>query len=82
MRNTSSSIFHSRRRSCCRYARLGARVSVRLKTGFEVYVRVLGMTADEARILLNKFTLDGRVPEPVRVARLAARAALHLEEAV
>ena len=60
-----------------RYARLGARVSVRLKTGFEVYVRVLGMTADEARILLNKFTLDGRVPEPVRVARLAARAALH-----
>jgi endonuclease V-like protein UPF0215 family len=61
----------------CRYARLGARVSVRLKTGFEVYVRVLGMTAGEARILLNKFTLDGRVPEPVRVARLAARAALH-----
>jgi len=60
-----------------RYSRLGARVSVRLKTGFEVYVRVLGMTADEARILLNKFTLDGRVPEPVRVARLAARAALH-----
>jgi uncharacterized protein len=63
-----------------RYARLGARVSVRLKTGFEVYVRVLGMTAGEARILLNKFTLDGRVPEPVRVARLAARAALHASD--
>jgi endonuclease V-like protein UPF0215 family len=62
----------------CRYARLGARVSVRLKTGFEVYVRALGMTAFEARILLNKFTLDGRVPEPVRVARRAARAALNL----
>ncbi len=60
----------------CRYARLGARASVRLKTGFEVYVRVFGMSADEARIFLNKFTLDGRVPEPVRVARLAARAAL------
>jgi len=65
-----------------RYARLGMRVPVRLKTGFEVYVRVLGLSTVEARILLNKFTLDGRIPEPVRVARLAARAALHLEEAV
>jgi len=65
-----------------RYAHLGARVPVRLKTGFEVYVRVLGLSTVQARILLNKFTLDGRIPEPVRVARLAARAALHLEEAV
>jgi hypothetical protein len=60
-----------------RYVHLGARVSVRLRTGFEVYVRVLGLSAEDARILLNKFILDGRIPEPVRVARLAARAALH-----
>lgn len=58
------------------YDRLGERELVRLKTGYEVYVRVLGASTEEARILLNKFTLDGRVPEPVRVARLAARAAL------
>jgi uncharacterized protein len=62
------------------YARLGARVPVRLKTGFEVYVRVFGLAVEDAGILLNKFTLDGRIPEPVRVARLAARAALHAEE--
>jgi len=60
-----------------RYVHLGARVSVRLRTGFEVHVRVLGLSAEDARILLNKFVLDGRIPEPVRVARLVARAALH-----
>lgn len=63
-----------------RYKRLGQREMIRLKTGFDVYVRVLGATAEDARVLLNKFTLDGRVPEPVRVARLAARAAMHAEE--
>ena len=60
-----------------RYVHLGARVSVRLRTGFEVYVRVLGLSTEDARVLLNKFILDGRIPEPVRVARLVARAALH-----
>ncbi len=59
------------------YSRLGKRNSIMLKTGFEVYVRVLGASTDEARSLLSKFTLDGRVPEPVRAARLAARAALN-----
>ncbi len=59
-----------------RYAASGERTSVLLKTGFEVYVRSFGATIEETRILLNKFTRDGRVPEPVRVARLAARACL------
>ena len=58
------------------YAVSGERVPVWLKTGFEVYVRALGASAEEARILLNKFTRDGRVPEPVRVARMMARASL------
>jgi hypothetical protein len=62
-----------------RYAASGERTSVLLKTGFEVYVRALGATTEETRILLNKFTRDGRVPEPVRFARLAARACLHLK---
>lgn len=58
------------------YCKLGERQCVRLRTGHEVFVRVWGASPDEARILLNKFTRDGRVPEPVRLARLAARAAL------
>jgi endonuclease V-like protein UPF0215 family len=62
------------------YKSLGPRERVKLKTGYEVFVRIFECSADEARILLNKFTQDGRVPEPVRVARLAARAALRASE--
>ena len=63
-----------------RYRSLGMREKIRLKTGYELFVRVQGATVEEARILLNKFTLDGRVPEPVRLARMAARAARKVEE--
>ena len=59
-----------------RYASSGERTCVLLKTGFEVYVRTFGASTDETRILLNRFTRDGRVPEPVRVARMMARAGL------
>jgi endonuclease V-like protein UPF0215 family len=62
------------------YQLLGEREMVRLKTGYEIYIRALGASGEEARVLLNRFVLDGRVPEPVRVARLAARAALRAEE--
>lgn len=62
------------------YKRLGQREMISLKTGYEVYIRVLGATQEETRVLLNKFTMDGRIPEPVRVARLAARAAMHADE--
>ncbi|WP_265108498.1 DUF99 family protein [Halosolutus halophilus] len=40
-----------------------------------VYVRHLGCDADEAREIVRAFTPDGGRPEPLRVARLAARAA-------
>ena len=63
-----------------RYERLGERELLNLKTGYDVYVRVLGASAEEARVLINKFTMDGRIPEPVRVARLAARAALKFDD--
>jgi endonuclease V-like protein UPF0215 family len=59
-----------------RYRGLKERTAVQLKTGHEVFVRAYGLSYEEARILLNRFTLDGRVPEPVRVARLAARSAM------
>ena len=58
-----------------RYRNLGQRSSIRLKTGYVVYVRAFGADLEETRILLNKFTRDGRKPEPLRLASLAARAA-------
>jgi endonuclease V-like protein UPF0215 family len=71
--------FPSQEEKVRRYQDLGERHPVRLKTGYEIYLRVLGATLDEARILVNKFTRDGRVPEPLRVAGLAARA-MHRDE--
>jgi hypothetical protein len=63
-----------------RYRNLGERSLIRLKTGYVVYVRAYGADLEEARILLNKFTRDGRKPEPLRLAGLAARAALRKEK--
>jgi len=58
------------------YKKLGARERIKLNTGYEVLVRFIGMTKSEARILLNRFTTHGKIPEPIRVARLTARAVL------
>jgi endonuclease V-like protein UPF0215 family len=58
------------------YRKLGRRTGVELRTGHRVYVRVAGVEAAEAKAILNAFTLQGSVPEPVRVAKLVARGAL------
>ncbi|MDG6964216.1 MAG: DUF99 family protein [Nitrososphaerota archaeon] len=58
------------------YRKLGRRTGVALRTGHRVYVRVAGVEAAEAKAVLNAFTLQGSVPEPVRVAKLVARGAL------
>jgi uncharacterized protein len=57
------------------YRKLGKRQGVKLKTGKRIYVRAAGLDRSEARRVLDAFTLQGGVPEPVRVARLLARAA-------
>ena len=55
------------------YQRNGYRTPIQLHTNQTVYVRFLNMTLDEAKGILNKFTLYGSIPEPLRVARLLAR---------
>lgn len=40
-----------------------------------LYIRSVGLTADEGAAVVRAFTPEGGRPEPVRVARLAARAA-------
>ena len=54
------------------YKRNGDRVRVRLKTGHDVFVRCLGISVRDAIRVLNSFTMYGRYPEPVRVARILA----------
>lgn len=41
----------------------------------EIYYRAVGLPREEARDVLRGFTPEGGRPEPIRVARLAARAA-------
>lgn len=56
------------------YRRLGRRRGVALRTGSRVYVRTSGLDARETRKVLDAFTIQGSIPEPVRVAKLLARA--------
>ncbi|MFW9861156.1 MAG: DUF99 family protein [Candidatus Thorarchaeota archaeon] len=52
----------------------GQRQEVSLKTGHSVFLTTSGITLDKAQKLVDQFTLDGRVPEPIRVARIIAAA--------
>ena len=56
------------------YRRLGERKGIVLGSGHRVYVRTSGMSDREAGSVVDQFTLQGSIPEPVRVARLMARA--------
>ena len=58
------------------YRKLGKRKKVRLASGHTVYARTAAIELGQARSMLDMFTLQGSLPEPVRVARLLARAAL------
>jgi hypothetical protein len=58
------------------YRKLGRRTGVELHTGYHVYVRAAGTETKTIKSVLDAFTLQGSVPEPVRVAKLVARAAL------
>ncbi len=64
------------------YRRLGPRSEVKLKNGFKVFVRSIGIDDYDSKLVLNRFTFFGRIPEPIRVARLLARSLLHLETGV
>lgn len=48
--------------------------SIRLHTGHTISVVVSGCTISEATRLLNRITIQGGIPEPIRLARLLASA--------
>lgn len=55
------------------YRRLGERTPVRLHTGQAIFIRAWNLSTDDAAQFCNDFTLEGGIPEPLRVARLCAR---------
>jgi hypothetical protein len=58
------------------YRKLGQRTKILLHTGYDVFVRLEGCTVTEAKNLLNAMTLQGAVPEPLRVAQMLAKTKL------
>ncbi|MDI9632870.1 MAG: DUF99 family protein [Methanolinea sp.] len=63
------------------YDALGRPCPVTLPSGHVVHLRPFGLDLPDATRLCRDFTLDGRLPEPVRVARLAARATMRMRHA-
>ncbi len=53
--------------------KLGKADRISLKTGYDIFVRSAGITQNTSKRLLDKFTLQGAIPEPIRVARLLAK---------
>lgn len=60
--------------------KLGPAQKIRLQTGYDVFVRTAGITHSASNKLVGKFTLQGAIPEPIRVARLLAKAIAGLRE--
>ena len=55
------------------YKRLGERIPLTLHTGQTIFLRACGLNQTDAQKLCNDFTLEGKIPEPLRVARLCSR---------
>jgi endonuclease V-like protein UPF0215 family len=60
------------------YAELGERVPVELHTHQTIFIRCWGIDSRDGARLCNDFTLEGKMPEPLRVARLCARKLIHV----
>ena len=55
------------------YRRLGERIPVILHTHQTIFLRAYGLSLTDAMKLCNDFTIEGKIPEPLKVARLCSR---------
>tara|TARA_Y100001949_G_scaffold145243_1_gene128333 strand:+ start:544 stop:1119 length:576 start_codon:yes stop_codon:yes gene_type:complete len=58
------------------YSGLGSREKITLHTSHDLYIRNEGCTVAEATQLLNRLTLHGSFPEPLRIAQMLANTLL------
>ena len=52
----------------------GISQKINIKTEYSVYIQFSGISLSDTKKTLDKFTLQGSVPEPLRLAKLFARA--------
>ena len=55
------------------YRNLGERIRIELHTKQAIFIRCWGIGVSDGARLCNDFTVEGKIPEPLRVARLCAR---------
>ena len=60
------------------YNELGSREKISLKTGHDVYVRIEGCTLLQTKQILDYMTIQGSIPEPLRVSQMLAKSILRL----
>ena len=65
--------FPSDEKRIAAYQKLGERLPVTLHTQKTIFLRAWGLSLTDASKLCNDFTLEGKIPEPIRVARLCSR---------
>ena len=58
------------------YSDLGSREKITLHTSYDLHIRNEGCTVSEAKQLLDKLTLHGSFPEPLRIAQMLANTLL------
>ena len=58
------------------YSNLGSRDKITLHTSHDLYVRNEGCTVLEVKQLLDKITLQGSMPEPLRISQMLANTLL------
>ncbi len=55
------------------YEMNGPREEVKIWTNHTLYIRRIGLSLSEAKTILNKLTISGKIPEPLRIAKILAR---------
>ena len=58
------------------YQKLDRREKLTLHTGSEIFIRKEGCSFNDVKHLLDELTLQGSIPEPIRVAQLLAKSLL------
>ena len=58
------------------YSKLESRKKITLHTSYNLYVRNEGCTVLETKQLLDKITLEGSIPEPLKITQLLANTLL------
>ncbi|MCD6235602.1 MAG: DUF99 family protein [Thaumarchaeota archaeon] len=58
------------------YEKNGPRSEIVNKNGFKLYIRAIGVDVEDAARLINRYTLFGKIPEPLRIAKLLAHSLL------